>query len=126
MRPVDIQSIAILPWLDIREPIAIGDVTFYRADSVADILGEKAALLADRLRVYKDGQTGLQSSGAVALHQDQLANGGPAPYAAIRRATDILMMAAMFNNDGELVAQNATTFELFSSAGSQNRTRVGS
>jgi hypothetical protein len=52
---------------------------------------------------------------AIALHERQLREGGAVPVAAVRQATDILIAASVFENDGGPTADaNATTFTLFS------------
>jgi hypothetical protein len=53
-----IESVGILPWLDIRETIEVGAITYYRADRVAALLGERAGVVANRLRIYKDAWDG--------------------------------------------------------------------
>jgi hypothetical protein len=111
--PKMIDSVGILPWLDIRTNIEVGPVTFYRADGVDTLLGERADILIDRLRIYRDAWEGNPVHGAVAIHRDQLANGGHIPYGDLRRATDILMIASIFENDGVLRDCNATTFTLY-------------
>jgi hypothetical protein len=108
-----IDSVGILPWLDLRINVQVGGITFYRADSVAAILGERAGVLADRLRIYRDAWENNPVNGTVAIHADQVANGGNIPYGELRRATDILMIASVFENDGVLRDTNATTFTLY-------------
>lgn len=49
-----IESVGILPWLTLKEPMRVGEVTFYPADSAGEMLGERAAILKDRLRIYRD------------------------------------------------------------------------
>jgi hypothetical protein len=44
------ESVGVLPWLTLNEPIIVGDFTFLPAATVREVLGERYALLADRLR----------------------------------------------------------------------------
>lgn len=108
-----IESVGVLPWLDLRDTVTIGDVSFYRADAVAPLLGDRADVLADRLAIYRDSLTGASVHGTVAIHRRQQEVGGEIPYDELRRAVDIFMVAAIFANDGSLRQQNATTFTLF-------------
>src|ERR1700735_5447075 len=98
--PID--SVGILPWLNIAEPVEVGPITFYPARNVAHLLGERAGVLVDRLRIYRDTLNDIPVHGAVAIHRDQIVNGGHSPYQDLRRATDIFLMAAVYTNDGEL------------------------
>jgi hypothetical protein len=108
-----ISNVGVLPWLDIRETITVGDITFHRADEIGALLRERSTVLADRLSIYRDPFDNHVTHGTVALHQSQLTDGGPVPYLRLRRAVDILMIAAMFANDGDMRQQNATTFALY-------------
>lgn len=110
--PID--SVAILPWLTLNEPVEVGEVTYYPARSVDAVLGEKAAILKDRLHIYCDTWDSKPIHATFALHRRQLDRGGPAPTAEIREATDIFLVASIFQNDGGFGNEvNATTFTLF-------------
>jgi hypothetical protein len=108
-----IESVGVLPWLDIKKSITVGDVTFYPAAEASLLLGDRANVLSSRLGIYRDGWHGDPVHATVALHREQLAKGGDIPYVELRRATDILATAAFFNNDGVLCGQNATMFMLY-------------
>jgi hypothetical protein len=110
---VPIDSVGVLPWLDIRDQVVVGDITFYRAEDALALLGERAEILADRLRIYREAWEGEPVRGTIALHRDQLEGGGDCPPDVLRRAVDILMISALFKNDGELRQQNATTFTVY-------------
>jgi hypothetical protein len=110
--PID--SVAVLPWLSLREAVAVGEVTFYPAECANDVLGDRGEVLADRLRIYRDTWDARPVHASFAVHQSQIENGGHAPVPAIRTATDIFLTASMFQNDGGLGNEvNATTFTLF-------------
>lgn len=109
-----IESVAVLPWLSLREPVNVGDVTFYPAECADDVLGSRGEVLTDRLRVYRDTWDSKPVHATFAVHRSQIENGGHAPIKAIRVAADIFLIASMFQNDGGLGNEvNATTFTLF-------------
>ena len=107
-----IDSVGVLPWLRIEEPIEVGAVTFYPLDAAATLIGDRADLLAERVGIYREKWDETPVHLTIAIHADQLANGGDAVHADLQRATDILLTAALFNNDGGMVQTNATTFSL--------------
>lgn len=104
----------VLPWLDLRDAIRIGDVTFLPAEAAEELLGARSALMADRLRIYRDTWGGKPVHATIALHDRQLSDGGSVPEACVRRATDILMSSSIFENDGGPHPDvNATTYTLY-------------
>jgi hypothetical protein len=109
-----VESVGILPWLQIDAPIAVGEIEFYPAAEAAKLLGARGAILLDRLRVYRDTWSDRAvTSCTVAVHHAQLTAGGLIPDAALRRAVDILLVAAAFKNDGVSYDANATTFTCY-------------
>jgi hypothetical protein len=111
---VSIDSVAVLPWLTLKEPVKVGEVTFYPAELADDVLGDRAAILKDRLRIYRDTWDSKPVHASFAVHHRQLEHGEHAPVKEIREATNIFLTAAIFQNDGGLGHEvNATTFALF-------------
>ena len=109
-----IESVGVLPWLTLNEPVQVGEVTFYPAASADEVLGERAAILEDRLRIYRDTWDSKPVRASFVVHQNQLQHGGPAPEKDIREATNIFLTASIFQNDGGFGNEvNATTFTLF-------------
>lgn len=109
-----IESVGVLPWLTLKERVQVGEVTFYPAESADEMLGERAAILKDRLRIYRDTWDLKPVHASFAVHQSQLEHGGHAPVRELREAANIFLTASIFQNDGGLGNEvNATTFALF-------------
>jgi hypothetical protein len=109
-----IDSVGVLPWLTLKDPVRVGEVIFYPAQTADTVLGEKAAILTDRLRVYRDTWDSKPVHATFAVHERQLEEGGLAPIKEIREATTIFLVASIFQNDGGFGNEvNATTFALF-------------
>jgi len=92
--------------------VSVGDVTFYPAAEAIALLGDRGPLLADRIQIYRNTWDDRIADSAIALHDRQLHEGGQAPHSELIRARDILLTAAMFENDAPVQYANATTFTL--------------
>ena len=104
-------DVGVLPWLPLAAPIRAGPITIYLAEAL-EILGDQGAILADRVSIYRDTWNGKPVNVAVAIHDEQLENGGAINEVDLRHAIDALFIAAVFNNDGQSLAVNGTTLTL--------------